>query len=511
MQSSKAFNIIFFALCTFMCFTFLPVQFQASGILFGSLSAKLMLYPVLAGIVYTTYIVCKRELVCAEWGSFKKYIFAYVALSLISVVFGLVNFPYYDVVSQTSMNAFRWATFIRQLFQGVGFNFSDQQLVAACLIFRCVKNLCVDMFFCYGIAYMLYCWYADDWKRGFKVMGYGCLTGLALVLFYGVLDIMYLAHCQIGETLLTILNPCVHPIRLNGSWHPPMFWNAFRSLFCEPSYFGMWAAVVLPFVWYQCLRLEFGKKLLLFMLVNVYFAFCLFLSNSRTCIGILLIELFAMFVALLWQRNSKWLKKCLLIIVGVVFAFGLNIGFQSKFMQADIGASNVVQNYVDQNIKTLSYTNKGRSNSQRWAVIQSDIKLFADHPFFGVGYGLSRFYVYDYLSQGSFQNYEIQEWYGRSKKHGIAKDGVPALSEYPYMLAQLGIFAGSIYYLPLIILVYKFLVMLWKRQLTVEHLTLGLALLGTMATGFNDPFIVVGWIWILYGICFAMFYGKDRP
>ena len=510
MYCNKVFNIIFFLLCTFMCFTHLPERYCVSGFLFGILRIKLIIYPVVAGMVYTAYCVRKSELICADWGIFKRYILIYAVLSVISIVVGLVNFPYYDVIYQTSMEQFQKFMILCRWLGNMGIDVSERGLLPFWMFLRYVKGFCVNTFFTFGIAYMVYCWYVDDWKCGFKVMGYGCLTGLAIVLPYGILDILYLAHCQVGEDFLTILNPCVHPVMMDGGWWPHMFLNAFRSLFCEPSFFGMWSAVSLPFVWYQCLCLKFGKKWLLFLVMNVHFSFCLFLSNSRTCIGILLIELMAMIVALLWQRNFDWLKKCSVIIVGVIFAFGLNVGFQCKFMHSDTGVFSVTQNYIDQNIKTISYANKGRSNSQRWAVIQSDISLFADHPFFGVGQGLSRFYVYDYLPKDAFQNWEVQYWHKRTKEYGIMKNAFPALSEYPYMLAQLGIFAGFVHYLPLLMLIYKFLSMLWYRQFTLEHLTLGLALLGTVITGLNDTFNHVGWIWILYGICFAMFYGKDN-
>lgn len=109
---------------------------------------------------------------------------------------------------------------------------------------------------------MIYCWYRNHWEEGFSIMRKGLLWCIAIIVLYSSVDILYLYGFWGAETVLKFLNPIIHDIKQDGTWWPPLVWpGQLRSIFAEPSYFGIFAAFAMPWLWYSiCKEESHGKK-----------------------------------------------------------------------------------------------------------------------------------------------------------------------------------------------------------------------------------------------------------
>lgn len=80
--------------------------------------------------------------------------------------------------------------------------------------------------------------------------------------------------CQRCRDILRTVNPCIHSIENDGTWWPPLLWGGqLRSVFAEPSYFGIYAAFAMPLLWYKLIETQmslwkfFGEGLLSHLLL----------------------------------------------------------------------------------------------------------------------------------------------------------------------------------------------------------------------------------------------------
>lgn len=114
----------------------------------------------------------------------------------------------------------------------------------------------------FGVSYMIFCWYHDDWKRGFNFFTKGILCSLIFVIGYSVFEIQYLAGGEFGKQFLEQINPYIHVIKVEHDWWPPLLWpdKQLRSVFPEPSHMGNYAAILLPVLWFYLLNDSRDKR-----------------------------------------------------------------------------------------------------------------------------------------------------------------------------------------------------------------------------------------------------------
>lgn len=95
----------------FLPFLAIPKIIQV-GVIGDILHSKLVFYPIFIGLIYTLYCQYKYKNVLVNYNKFLKFIIIYFSVMLISLIIGLYNYPYYDLVLNRPVMYFGSSYFI---------------------------------------------------------------------------------------------------------------------------------------------------------------------------------------------------------------------------------------------------------------------------------------------------------------------------------------------------------------------------------------------------------------
>ena len=517
-------NKLFFSNVFCVIFSNIPRLLQLNFI--GSfMGNKLSIYPLLVSFIF--FIKTYRGKSIVGFPSNVKrlisgYILTYIGIILISFIHGLIIYPYYDVILSGPVNQIEKLPYVYNFLQQRGIIIPEVFLLKLWMFARLIKGFILESFWFFSIPLLVFTWFKDDVTTGIKVLQKAMISAAILVCSYGLLDIFYLSGSMLSKLILVYLNPIVHEIRLNNTWWPPLLWNnQLRSLFAEPSYYGIFCAFSVPWIWLAMLQTRKKIQKLLFVLLLFTLIFELFLTKSRTANALFGGELVLLATITLFYRKKEFIKNTLLIVAISLTAFCTSISLM-KYMpgspeakysmgyQKNNGQEAIL--YLEDNLGSITSSTK-RSNKSRLSILKASLALGKDHFFLGVGKGLRNAYIPDYLPEEAFSGNEIRTWIEDQQTKGILKSGFPALGEYCTRFAETGILGIIVYLIPFFYL----LVGLWKQfQLSSceekeKIIFYFLSLVGLMASGLGDNLTVTCCYWILIGIgCTLIFNHKDK-
>ena len=96
-----------------------------------------------------------------EWNKVKKYIIAYIVILLISLAWGFIIYPYWNMFfNGQAINDAKFAIALG-VFNKIGINVEENIILLFWLVLKFVKNIILNTFYTFGGAYMIYCWYHD--------------------------------------------------------------------------------------------------------------------------------------------------------------------------------------------------------------------------------------------------------------------------------------------------------------------------------------------------------------
>ncbi len=492
---------IFFALCLALPFLFIPKLFQQPFI-GGPIGTMLLVYPLLAFYVYTLY--------CWKCGSFsfyyqKKFLLfvgIYVISLLLSLMYGLYNYPYYDIIVNGPYGQIEKLVKASSILREYGFSMNNELLLVGWMIARRLKDIFFECFYMFFCIYIIYCWYRKDPVQASTIFekAINCIT--VIVIVYSIFEIAYFFNLTLAKDVLLFTNPILHAISENWGWWPPLLWAEprVRSIFPEPSQFGMYGATIIPFLW---ARIICGKQIIKNFTLVTIFMILLFLSVSKTSTWLLLVEI-ALFGCLI-AFTKKWVavKRFVLIL----FCFGIAFLTSSWCISVyPSGEDKQIHTQVSESISEVVNERSG-SNAARFAIIKSDLRIWQDHWLVGVGSGMKAAYVPAYLTKEEAAVPEVKMWVDLQNKNGVLKTPIDCVSEYTNRLAETGILGIIIYLLPVFLL----MVMLAKRRsliyndatLQLRLLPILTAIIGVLASGFSGMMTTVHSLWILLGMGYA--------
>ncbi|MBQ0067061.1 MAG: O-antigen ligase family protein [Phascolarctobacterium sp.] len=508
-MNKKFCDILFYLICATLCFVDIPT-FLRCEFVFGSISSKLAFYPLFVALVYTLYCQLRYKNVFVDWNKFKWFVYIYIALTIVSIIWGLYSFPYWqELLDVTNLKSSHRYQMIHNLLQACGFNISYEWVQKFLLGSYPLRTFLKNFFYSFGTAYMVYCWYKTDWQRGFKVMMVGCMIGLFIVMAYGILDIFYLAHSQTATELLKLINPYIHEICTNHGWWPPLLGhNGLRSVFAEPCFLGAWSTFVIPFLLFGALiTKKLGYKILN-VFVLTFFFFEMFLTQSRSCIAVLFVEVLFICLCIVWQYKKEFIKKVIMLTGIVAIAFSFCILFYDKYMYSQVNNSTMTNSslylYVDNNFNSMVGTDK-RSNGARWAMTCADLQTFKDSPVFGVGVFFRNSYIDHKFPQWALSINEVVNWI---KYHRGKGSSYPELTEYSSRLANYGIVGFILFFFPLMFVYFKFLKKCYQRQSSLQEIVCLTGFTGLLAVGVAYKFSNLIGYYCLLGMAYAVLYGK---
>lgn len=507
-------DCIFFFLVLFLIFCHIPANMQV-GFIGGVVGDKLVFWPILIGFLYTAYLQIKYKNQLVDFNIFRKYIIAYTSIILISTIAGLVLYPYYNVILAGPADQIEKLPRALSFLHAHGVAIEEKTLLVLWMIMRPIKGLFINTLFTFCGAYMIYCWYYTSWRRCFTIVLIGVGISLVVVISYCLLQLGYLLHIKSAENVLCMITPYTHMINTNHGWWPPVLWpGQLRSVFAEPSFFGIWSGFALPFVWY-CVWKNKSNKQCFWLIVSIIFAFCIYMTNARTAVMIMLGEivlLMAISSYFFYTRKSLMIPiSKVLIIVSIGFCMMLtfdNIVAKTNNHDKFI-AKTTAEQYIKSNIVSITNVNK-RSNAARYSTIYANVMIGLDHPILGVGYNLTPAYMPEYFPSFAKYSQEVQNWIKYQDEKGVLKMGIPSFSAYSLMFAESGGVGLAIYILPALVLMGGLIRRILSSADCLPYVTVFLSLSGILASGMSNNLNVTYCYWVLLGLGYAMCFGKQR-
>lgn len=505
-MSEKVYNKLFFLISFLLVFVNIPNLIRIN-IIGSTMADKLTFYPLLISFIYVFYCQYRNENRLPNFRRFKIFIIGYIILLMVSLLIGLYSYSYYEQILNGPLDQVEKLTRIVKFLQNYNININEQISLILWIIIKTIKNLFLEIIYTFGGAYIIYCWYYRDFNNGFNILLKAILSAIIIILLYSIVEVFYLAGNNIAREILIIITPFIHIINTNHGWWPPLLWdNQLRSIFSEPSVFGMYAAFAMPFLWYKMMKVIRYKKM--YSLLLLLFTFCLFLTQARTAIALFSGELVLLIISVLYLKNKILLKKIIIILCCTIISFISANVFITNIMvenkQSSINTS--VEMYLEDNLGSLAST-KERSNNARYSTMIADLKIGLDNPILGVGTGLRNAYIPEYLPEMSIGNNEINKWIIDQKEQGILKASIPKLGEYTSRFAETGILGLIVFLMPPIFLLINLLKKIRKEK-DLRYVLFTISFIGMLATGIGDSINITYCYWVLLGIGYAMCFGK---
>lgn len=514
-MSKRICDILFLILCICLIFLNIPpiIQMNTLGAVVGN---KLVFYPLFVSLVYTFYCEYKYKNILINFAKFKKYILLFLGINLLSTIIGLYMYPYYDLILHGPVDQIEKLPKVLVLLNDWGIDIQEQSLIMLWIVVRVLKTVCLETLYTFGGAYIIYCWYYNRVKDGYTLLLKAIIISIIIILFYSFIEIFYLLGNDFATNILIFVNPILHEIKFLGTWWPPLLWQGqLRSIFTEPSYYGIYAAFAMPLLWYAFIKAKNLKYKISIGMLMFGFVFCLFLTKARTAVALFGGECVLLILFMLYLRKKIFIQKviCILLCSGIAF-LGANIVIGNMPVNKKAETTNKinVEAYLEDNLGSLASTDK-RSNTARYSAMIANFKIGVDYPILGVGTNLANAYITEYLPDMSKNNAEVNMWLKNQQEMGILKSGFPTLGEYTCRFAQNGLLGLMVFLAPAFILFRKLLQKIYVEknnyEIVLPYVFFTISFIGIMTAGIGDYINVTYCYWVLLGLGYAMCFGKS--
>ena len=437
---------------------------------------------------------------------------------LLSTIVGLYNYPYYDLVLNGPVNQIEKLPKVLAFCHAHGFNVDGKQLMQVWIIARQLKGVLMEAFWCFGGAYVIYCWYKDDWKQGFEILIKAVLASVLLLVLYAGLEVTYLGGSTFAAGVLSKINPYIHTIVAYHGWWPPLLWKGqLRLVFPEPSNVGNYMALAIPVLWYKLFSCKDSINKLILIAIIVM-SFLIFLTKARTAYAMYFGMIGLLLLLIIVSKEYQWLKKYCAVIICAMIGFGAFVQFTSytalsqtkdvkveKYITYE-SETKIAKAAIQNNFTSLASDNK-RSNGARYALLKSGLRIAAEHPILGVGNGLLAAYIVDHYTPAEKMNKEVNMWVTNQQKYGpfsLYYTMNSTLNEYVNRLAKNGIIGLLVFLIPFIYVCSKLAFAIRQSQkYKSEALFILLILTSLIVAGCNDSINMFYSIWIILGLAYA--------
>lgn len=495
-------------------------------------SHDFVIWPLLIGLLYTLYCQWKYKNVFYEWERFKKYIIVYLIVLIISLFWGLIEYPYWDMFFHgQAINNEKFAIAMG-IFYKFGIHVEQNTILPFWIAVRFVKNIILNVFNTFGGAYMIFCWYYKQMDKALKLLKNVTVGFLIVVAAYGIVDMCYQNGQWWAQNFISFMWPILHTNTEISDY--PIFLNTRnRSLFLEASYFAIYMAFAFPILWWKIIEAK-GKVYWGLLILYLILACEIFLGQSRTGTALLLGELFLLALVAIYKKKRKLLSLIAFLFVGTIISFGGSVYFLQNYQvpavlgdrtplaakRAIITQKSIVSKkaneggaeaYINDSLLSLVDNEKvekrASSNHVRLGITLANVEIGLKHPFLGVGYGLDTAYLYEIFKND--QNGEIKNDFIKPiEQRGLLNSGSPLMCEYSSQFMQSGFLGLVIFILPMGYV----LVCFWRRLFQkIENekvfyiiLFITLADIGISITGFGNTVNITYCYWLMIGISYIV-------
>ena len=512
-------DILLLAAFSTLCFANIPFVLRLETLSSG-FAGKLSWYPLFMLFVIFLFTKLKYGNGIKHHSSADKVFLAYIILlmvcSLASTISGLVMFPQnYDILLQPDGGTYRLA----KIFYFMGFDISNIAILKVRLAIRAIKGSVLSLVFTFIFSYILYYYISMNFGKYYKTLQKGISISLLFIFSYSVVEIFFLSGARWADNTIGIITPFFHSIREYGTWWPPLYWwNQIRSIFAEPSYFGIYLSFALPFLWK---RIYDGRLSILTSISIFFITYLAFMTQARTAILITFGEfiLFVIFTLLIPNRMIR-LKTIYLSAIFLISFYGA-VSFEnyspvlknadiSIFSEQHYSADKDTENYFARNVSSV-IGKENRSNDSRYSVSLGNVKIGLQHPLLGVGEGLNSAYLPDNINDNTLShNFEVRNWIRRMYRDGILNAGVPNMGEFVTRFAQNGAVGLVMFVVPWIYIFIRlslhYLYLLKQKSSYMQVLVciaLLISVIGTFITGLGDNLNILYVPWVSLSFAYA--------
>lgn len=269
-----------------------------------------------------------------------------------------------------------------------------------------------------------------------------------------------------------------------------LYYYRIRSVTAEASAFGMYSALLFPWL-LNCILHDNGSKKIFFLIIFFYFLTLNLLSFSRTSYVILTIE-FILYVSFFFSSIRHRLRTSIgyISIGGIIFGvlylkigeeLGIDVGQIFLSLTADDGP-------------------QAMSNVARYASTLAALELWQEYPIFGCGLGAYGFYAPGYYPNWAWSSIEIVGW----SLNTLSEGSWPlAHNMYARMLAETGALGAGLWGLIGVFLIYEIWGLLKYDVNKMYVKCLLISTVGILLCGFNSESLHFFAYWIILGMVWS--------
>lgn len=249
------------------------------------------------------------------------FIVIFTIWQILCLILGLYAFPYFDEMNpnqfsnlQSTIN--KWNTL------GIPLATIDAERLA--FFTKGIKTIIVKSNRIFYISFYVYHLYKNDYKRGFLDFRFIILLTSIIMGLYSFIELTWLKfNSPLAQVILITINSFLFDPSITYGWWPPLLWpQQLRSIFREPSYFGIASLFILPFLWSYIIE---KKHIILSGFLVTYFTLMIFATNSRTAIVLTLLSCFLLLFSVALIQKKEFTKSVLVIEILTIYAFGFNL------------------------------------------------------------------------------------------------------------------------------------------------------------------------------------------
>ena len=435
--------------------------------IFGN-NIPFMLLCLACFVFLLNYIKCKEFKI-----PHAKYIGIFCLWPILCTAIGAYQFPFWSIAADNYLKDTSVVRIIAHIWPDIVTSTTLLHVKYFCSnIVALLKSFLLPLI---GFFLLITDLYQKNPQRGIAWISKAAFTAVLLMGIYSAFEICWLwTGNQTCTNILAFLNRQIYDIAGAHGWWPPLFWKGqLRSYTQEPSYFGIIASFLVPFLWYRVFN--YRKKFDLILLF--YFTFMIFMTKSRTATIVYFGEIGVFIFLSLVAQYNHWKKVCFTIGIITVLAFGsyicgdtiipqlaaeakikanMNSGKDIRQIEGITGSNTEVltslaestEDYVENNITSAAGT-APRSNAARIGNMIAMTRVGIQHPLFGVGQGYMSMYMVNQFPAEFTKNAEIQLWTNSLLSITFIKSGYPIINAFSAILAQFGILGLILFFIPL--------------------------------------------------------------
>ena len=327
---------LFILAILFIPFNHFIVEFPIVG---GDISK---LFALVGVCTYLGKICIKK----AVLDSFERFAFFYLAVyflwQCLCTTIGILEYEYYDMIYLEQMDKLRYL--LRNL-RHTGLDINELTAMKVWLWVRFLKDCISNTLLSYGVSIWIYHLYKEykakdeKYETLFSHITFAVSVLCLALIAYSVVEVGFLRGSKFCADILSGINPMLYEIGSTHGWWPPLLLpDRLRSLFAEPSFFGIASVLIVFVLLYKNLttkKVFFGAVLSAIVMMTV-------MTRSRTAIplfigqtGLLLLYVFTV--------DRKYIKGAAKIAAFVGLAFLAGIYLMAGFKPVPKTAAQAVK------------------------------------------------------------------------------------------------------------------------------------------------------------------------